>query len=58
MEYFAGLDISMNETHICVVDRDGRVALFDNCHTVALRCREREPSTPSALEPLLPTCSA
>jgi hypothetical protein len=27
MEYFAGLDISMNETHICVVDRDGKVAL-------------------------------
>ena len=25
MEYFAGLDISMKETHICVVDRDGRV---------------------------------
>jgi hypothetical protein len=23
MEYFAGLDISMKETHICVVDRDG-----------------------------------
>jgi transposase len=27
MEYFAGLDISMKETHICVVDRDGEVAL-------------------------------
>jgi transposase len=25
MEYFAGLDISMDETHICVVDRDGAV---------------------------------
>ena len=25
MEYFAGLDISMKETHICVVDRDGKV---------------------------------
>jgi hypothetical protein len=23
MEYFAGLDISMEETHLCVVDRDG-----------------------------------
>lgn len=23
MEYFAGLDVSMEETHICVVDRDG-----------------------------------
>lgn len=25
MEYFAGLDVSMEETHICVVDRDGAV---------------------------------
>ena len=25
MEYFAGLDISMDETHVCVVDRDGAV---------------------------------
>ena len=27
MEYFAGLDVSMKETHICVVDRDGGVAV-------------------------------
>ncbi|CAX22497.1 transposase of ISMdi14, IS110 family [Methylorubrum extorquens DM4] len=26
MEYFAGLDVSMEETHVCVVDRDGVVA--------------------------------
>ena len=25
MEYFAGLDISMEETHVCVVNRDGSV---------------------------------
>lgn len=25
MEYFAGLDVSMEETHVCVVDRDGEV---------------------------------
>lgn len=25
MEYFAGLDVSMEETHICLVDRDGAV---------------------------------
>ena len=23
MEYFAGLDVSMEETHICVLDREG-----------------------------------
>lgn len=27
MEYFVGLDVSMDETHVCVVDRDGRVVL-------------------------------
>jgi transposase len=25
MEYFAGLDVSMEETYICVVDREGVV---------------------------------
>ena len=24
--YFAGLDVSMEETHICVLDRDGAIA--------------------------------
>ena len=27
MEYVAGLDISMKDTHICVMDRDGRIVL-------------------------------
>ena len=26
MDYYAGLDVAMEETHICVVDRDGSVA--------------------------------
>src|SRR6516165_11991286 len=38
MEYFAGLDISMNETHICVVDRNGKVAL-----------EAKAPSSPGAI---------
>ena len=25
MEYFAGLDVSMEETHVCVLDREGIV---------------------------------
>ena len=25
MDYFAGLDISMDETHVCVLDREGGV---------------------------------
>jgi transposase len=27
MEYFAGLGVSMEETHVCVVDRDGKIIL-------------------------------
>jgi hypothetical protein len=27
MDYFAGLDISMDETHICVLDREGAASL-------------------------------
>ena len=34
MEHFAGLDVSMKETHICVVDRDGDVALETNTSTL------------------------
>ena len=30
MEYFAGLDVSMEVTHVCVVDRDGKIVLDPN----------------------------
>lgn len=39
MEYFAGLDVSMEETHVCVVDRDGSIV-----H------QAKVPSTPADLE--------
>src|SRR3984957_17499374 len=29
MDYFAGLDISMDETHVCVLDREGVVVRID-----------------------------
>jgi transposase len=48
MEYFAGLDVSMEETHICVVDRDGEVI-----------CETKVPSTPADIEVALrggPAC--
>jgi transposase len=48
MEYFAGLDVSMEETRVCVVDRDGVVI-----HEA------KAPSTPSGIEAALagaPTC--
>jgi hypothetical protein len=38
MEYFAGLDISMDETHVCVVDREG-----------TLVTEEKTASTPEAI---------
>lgn len=48
MEYFAGLDVSMEETHICVLNRDG-----------ALIFRPKTLSTPADIEAELakaPTC--
>ena len=27
MSYFAGVDVSVEETHVCVIDRDGKVIL-------------------------------
>ena len=39
MEYFAGLDVSMEETRVCILDRDGKVI-----HEVKV------PSTPSDIE--------
>jgi len=35
MEYFAGLDVSMEETHVCVVDRDGKIILEARTLTAA-----------------------
>ena len=35
MEYFAGLDVSMEETHICVVDGDGEIFLQANAASSA-----------------------
>ena len=34
MEYFAGLDVSMEETHVCVIDREGKVILEVRTPTV------------------------
>jgi hypothetical protein len=34
MEYFAGLDVSMKETHVCVVDRDGDIVLETSTATL------------------------
>jgi transposase len=42
MEYFAGLDVSMEETRVCILDREGTVI-----HEVKI------PSTPSDIEAAL-----
>ena len=44
MEYFAGLDISMKETHSCVVDHDGVVVL----ETMVTTLPELPPLAPEA----------
>src|SRR5882762_827427 len=49
MEYFAGLDVSMAETHVCVMNRDGVVAY-----------EVKVPSTPADIAAALaqaPTCA-
>jgi hypothetical protein len=47
MDYYAGLDVSMTETHICVVERDGAVVL-----------EARASSTPEAIAAVLETAPA
>ena len=43
MDYFAGLDISMDETHVCVLDREGMVVRESKARKVDCasgRCNE------------------
>jgi transposase len=47
MDYYAGLDVSMNETHVCVVERDGSVVL-----------EAKAPSTAEAIAAVLETAPA
>ena len=35
MDYFAGLDISMDETHVCVLDREGVVVYESKAESTA-----------------------
>jgi hypothetical protein len=37
MDYFAGLDISMDETHVCVLDREGVVVRESKAASTARR---------------------
>jgi transposase len=35
MDYFAGLNISMDETHVCVLDREGMVVRESKAESTA-----------------------
>ena len=41
MDYFAGLDISMDETHVCVLDREGAVVRESKTESTAAGDRRR-----------------
>ena len=55
MDYFAGLDISMDETRVCVLDREG-VVVHENKTTstaeaIAANCRKRRVAVASYSRP-------
>jgi transposase len=47
MDYFAGLDISMDKTHICVVDRDGAVVYESKSASTARAIADELAKAPS-----------
>lgn len=46
MEYFAGLDVSMEETHICILDREGVLIREGKHHRRLKRSPRFSPSGP------------
>ena len=46
MDYFAGLDISMDETHVCVVDREGEVVRESKTESTAQAAANELPKAP------------
>ena len=47
MDYFAGLDISMDETHICVLDREGEVVRESKTASMAQAIADELAKAPS-----------
>ena len=47
MDYFAGLDISMDETHVCVVDREGVVVRESKTASMAQAIADELAKAPS-----------
>jgi transposase len=55
MEYFAGLDVSMKETHVCVVDGEGEVVLETMATTLPDAIAEALARAPSCQRVVLET---
>ena len=49
MDYFAGLDISMDETHVCVLDREGVVVCEGKSASTAEAIAEELSKAPSCV---------
>jgi hypothetical protein len=49
MDYFAGLDISMDETHVCVLDREGEVIYESRTTSTAQAIANELAKAPSCL---------
>jgi transposase len=47
MDYFAGLDISMDETHVCVLDREGLVVYEGKSASIAEAIADELAKAPS-----------
>jgi len=47
MDYFVGLDISMDETHVCVLDREGLVVHEGKSASMAEAIRDELAKAPS-----------
>ena len=47
MDYFAGLDISMDETHVCVLDREGVVVFESKATSTAEAIADQLAKAPS-----------
>ena len=47
MDYFAGLDISMDEIHVCVLDREGEVVFESKTASTARAIADELAKAPS-----------
>ena len=58
MDYFAGLDISMDETHVCALDREGEVVCESKTVSTAQAIADELVKAPNCSRCLLYTSDA